>query len=377
MKKKIIFICLTIFTLIILTGCSNINKEQRKKYEQTAKSMAISHIESKYHIKAKVISTRAYISGSFPATPELTGGVYVTMKHKKKKFYVLADVRTNKVGDTYQNDQIKKDCIAFLEKIYGKKITYFKSELDAKDYFSSIYYEKYYTKKEMISFFHDFTAGFINAKSVSAKDLEPLQKILNRKNDERLQEHEGYYSPRKKYINFKIYNYKSKQAYKKVLNTKTNQYADVIQYIYLKELYENNEEDVSKYDVDIKEADITPVIKDKNKIYSINNYKKDSLSQQEVEKIFPPDDYYPYKVLDIITFNPQKEETIIYIKKNIKRKLKTLKGKLYCKQSGNTYSSNIETVGDYFFLHKEYYDSYSKRDVTDCDKLYFVLIREK
>ena len=185
MKKKIIFICLTIFTLIILTGCSNINKEQRKKYEQTAKSMAISHIESKYHIKAKVISTRAYISGSFPATPELTGGVYVTMKHKKKKFYVLADVRTNKVGDTYQNDQIKKDCIAFLEKIYGKKITYFKSELDAKDYFSSIYYEKYYTKKEMISFFHDFTAGFINAKSVSAKDLEPLQKIVNRKNDKR------------------------------------------------------------------------------------------------------------------------------------------------------------------------------------------------
>lgn len=354
MHIKKIFIFITIFlVLIVITGCGldKESKATKKVYEKDAKPLAIKYIQEKYNITPKVIKSEAEVERISFGPLQLTGNVIVTMLYKNKKFYVNMDMLgglDSRTGDTYQNQEIKEDCLEELEKIFGTKPIYFNSRLEEKTNYMLLYHSDYYTKKDLNKFFPRFQADYINAKSVSEEELQKLPSEEN----------------------FEVYNYKSKKAYKKAQDKEPQTYSGNYKIIYLKDFYTKSSI-VEKYDINIKESDIVFVVEDtiNKEFYSIDKLKKGSISKDKLDEAMyhvKTDSFDILKTVDITN----QELSYVYIKKDKYKNPEELIGIMYCEKngSGSTSISDFEKIGDYYYTHHV---------VSHCEKANYLITRKK
>ena len=183
MKKKILILSVLV---IFLTGCFGLsaeNKKIKKEYEKEAKVTAKTYIKDKYGFDAKVVKAEAQTERNSLGPLFLTGIVHVTMNYNNKEFYVLVPVKNeySKIGDTYQNDEIKKDYIKLIKSFFKKEPDYIDTNYDKE---SSNYYMTYFDKKyDKNSNIIDFlpalsTIYYINYKDFNKVDIEKLYSTL-------------------------------------------------------------------------------------------------------------------------------------------------------------------------------------------------------
>lgn len=163
--KKIIKWTLVVSSFIMLMGCglSNEEKKQIEKDKPIARELAIDYIKDKYDIKANVVDIYSTHKTIYKQM-SYEGSHIVEIKDKQKTFYVWVNVKDKMCSDNYQNDEIKKDIAAYVEKqTNGKTLginleTYKDKNISVSDktinkiYQNTAFFHSTYEKEQMVDF---------------------------------------------------------------------------------------------------------------------------------------------------------------------------------------------------------------------------------
>lgn len=361
--KKALLVIIVIVVIGIAYGVFSSNFSNIKgqlEYRKTAKTIAIDYIKDKYNIDAKVTKiTYGKRSEMFSFHSYLTGEVYLTMKYNGKKFYTKVKISsyptdtTEVVGDSYQNEEIKKDCLKKLEEIFSQEPKKFYSNLDQDKAEYVDYYKEYYDKNNLKNFVPNFTADYINNNTNVNYAKTELEKMTNGKS----------------FIT--VNNYKSIEAYNR--NKEKYGYSEISRVLFLKGYYSSTINDtVNYYGVDIVEDDIIFVNKDySNNIYSNNDYYAEEVNKTDLDNVLKEKLYSsePYEIVEQYRLN-DKKIYMIFLDKEKYSKYERLLGVLMCK------SEDKYGFGYYSESNGYLYDIISD-DFDYCNNLYYVLLAYK